>query len=232
MQFNTYFAPTQADQNRVVAALRSSGFQVTRTFPNRTIVDAMGPASAAEALFATEIHRVLQPGRGERYINVRPAVIPPGLRDVMAGIVGLTNVRTLHADNIRARGVAPFTGKSTILGPDGGYGPAAFLGAYDLPGRHGYFGQGQAAGIVMDADYVDSDLASFLNYFTVARSTKVPTVRILIDGGPPSGITADSAETTLDIETIAGLAPDAGLYVYEFPSFEYDSISWTPTNRL
>jgi kumamolisin len=46
---------------------------------------------------------------------------------------------------------------------------------------------------------------------------------VLVDGGPPPGLSTDSVETTLDVETIVSIAPGTALYVYEAP---YDE----PTN--
>jgi subtilase family serine protease len=222
-QFTNYFAPAASDLARVVVSLRSAGFTVTKVYPNRTIVDATAPAAVAARYFGTDIHSVTQVGYGERYVNVTPASAPSSVRDVLAGVVGLSNIRYIHKELARAPGVRPALGGGNIFGPDGGYGPAAFLGAYDMPGKHGVDGKGQKAGIVIDADYLTTDLAAYLTYFNVPRSAATPTKRVLIDGGPPAGLTADSDETTLDIETIASLAPQAAIYVYEFPSFEKDS---------
>ena len=221
-QFADYFSPTPRDLARVVTSLRHDGFAITKVYPNRTIVDASAPAAVVARYFGTDIHRVVQAGYGERFVNVRPASAPAALRDVLAGVVGLSNIRYIHADHVRAPGIKPAFSGGNIFGPDGGYGPAAFLGAYNFPGKKGVAGKGQTAGIVIDADYLDSDLAGYLGYFNVPRSSATPTVRVLIDGGPPAGLTPDSVETTLDIETIASLSPKAGIYVYEFPSFSSD----------
>jgi subtilase family serine protease len=85
-QFNSYYAPTEKQEEAVVRSLQSAGFTITQRFPNRTIVDAKAPSSKVEAFFATEIHTVAQGKYGERYTNVKaatvPATIAPLVRDV------------------------------------------------------------------------------------------------------------------------------------------------------
>ncbi|MGH8165196.1 MAG: hypothetical protein ACREP1_12765, partial [Rhodanobacteraceae bacterium] len=147
------------------------------------------------------------------------------LRGVLTGVAGLNNLQIIHTDNVRGhatRRIAPqLAVPGQLFGPDGGYGPTAFIKAYDLPTRQ-VTGRGQVSAVVIDADFLDSDLASYLQYFGVAR-TGPPTVRVLIDGGPPPGLGSfDSVETTLDVETIVSLAPATSLYVYEFPDFSND----------
>src|SRR5215472_4347737 len=39
-QFPAYFAPSQRDSARAIAALQHAGFRITHTFANRTMIDA------------------------------------------------------------------------------------------------------------------------------------------------------------------------------------------------
>ena len=91
-QFNAYFAPSAADYERTALALGRAGFRVSRTFANRTVLDAVAPAAAAERYFKTEIHAVVQAGVGRRYANVRPAIVPTELRATVASVSGLSNL--------------------------------------------------------------------------------------------------------------------------------------------
>ncbi|MEO6991854.1 MAG: protease pro-enzyme activation domain-containing protein [Candidatus Baltobacteraceae bacterium] len=111
-----------------------------------------------------------------------------------------------------------------ITGPDGGYGPLAVAGGYDLPVQHGYSGTGHATGVAISGDYQNSDLSTFLSYFGVNRSGPA-TVRVAVDGGAgfnPSS--PDSEESTLDVETIVGNAPGTALYMYLFPDLSSQHI--------
>ena len=226
-QFDDYFSPAATAYARAGASLAKAGFSVTRTYANRTILDASAPVAVAERYFSTEFHNVAQTGYGVRYQNVRPAVLPADVQGVITNVVGLNNIGRFHTFNHRlprsgSPGKAPLLATpGQLFGPDFGYGPAAYIDAYGLPTKK-VQGKGQVTAVVIDADFLDSDLAAYLNYFGVSRSGPA-TVRIPIDGGPPPGLGSfDSVETTLDVETIVSLAPATSLYVYEFPNFTND----------
>ncbi len=228
-QFNASFAPDEATYGRVVQSLRAAGFSITGSYNNRTVVDAQAPKVAVERYFHTRIHRVDQPGYGIRYANVDPAVVPTELRGLIAGVDGLHDLTVVHSNHVFGhRLLAPETRIGGALhGPDGGFGPAAFARAYDFPVQHPvaagskqtYDGRGRTVANVIDADFLESDLAGYLQYFGVTR-TGPPTVRVYVDGGPPRGEgSPDWPEPTLDVETIVSLAPGVALYAYEFPDF-------------
>ena len=96
-QFADRYAPTLAQEERVVRALERAGFTITKRFPNRTIVAATARTSVVESFFSTEIHSVRQGKYGERYTNVTPATLPsdiePLVRDV--SLNNLVVVRTV-----------------------------------------------------------------------------------------------------------------------------------------
>jgi subtilase family serine protease len=109
-QFNDYYAPTAQQEGSIVHALQSAGFTVTQRFPNRTIVDAKAPSSVVERFFSTEIHTVQQGKYGERFTNVKEAVVPaaiaPYVRD--ASLSNLVVARPLtEQDGITSQRTAP-----------------------------------------------------------------------------------------------------------------------------
>jgi len=224
-QFDAYFSPEPQTYAHVLASLKSASFTIGHAYSNRSLLDATAPSSVVERYFSTEIHRVAPSGgQGVRYQNVRPAIAPPDVRGLIEGVTGLDNVTRFRTANqfahasgtARARPYLAVPGQ--LFGPDYGYGPTAFIDAYKIPTKTAV-GKGQASGVVIDADFLDSDLAAYLQYFGVYRSGP-PTVRVPIDGGPPPGLgSPDSVETTLDVETIVSIAPGTSLYVYEFPDF-------------
>jgi subtilase family serine protease len=240
-QFNASFAPTPADYARVASTLQQNGFRVTQTYTNGTVIDATGTVGAADRLFSTDIHAVNQIGYGIRYANATPGHEPAALRGLIASVSGLHTLTLVHPYFARAPrhlGVVPDAAGAPLNGPRGGYGPLAFSQGYLFPeqfkssGGKYYDGTGRTSGVVIDADFLDSDLASFLSYFKVTR-TGPATVRVPIDGGPPKGDgSGDSVETTLDVETIVSNAPGTGLYVYEFPNFDNDSYITDAYNKV
>ncbi len=232
-QFDGYFAPTISDYERTAAALRRAGFRITQTFVNRTVVDATAPAAVAERYFTTQIHGVVQSGVGARYSNAVPALIPAELHDVVASVSGLNNLNVVaplyrlpspaerFAQQQRAQSQS--SSKSIggpLYGPDGGYGPLATAQGYDLPVQHGYNGSGRAAGVIIWADYLASDLTGYAKKFGITRTGT--TSKVSVDGGASfNGNINDpsnaSLEAELDAETILGNSPGANIVVYEFP---------------
>jgi len=239
-QFNATFAPRPADYARVAAALQKNGFRVTQTFTNGTVIDARGTVGAADRLFSTDIHTVNQAGYGLRYANATPAHEPAALRGLITAVSGLQTLTLVHTDLWKATphfGVAPDAAGPPLKGPVNpeygiaGYGPLAFSQGYlfpeqfKSPGGTYYDGTGRTSGIVIDADFLDSDLAAFLKYFKVTR-TGPATVRVPIDGGPPAGDgSSGSDEATLDVETEVSNAPGTALYLYEMPDFQSPNFS-------
>jgi subtilase family serine protease len=231
-QFNERYAPAATDYARTLGVLRANGFSIAQTYANRTVVDAVGTVGSAERLFATTIHQFRQTGGIEAIANVTPAVAPASLRGLVFAVSGLDTRPRLKADYAPLPPSALAPASADRVGPPlrgpvssitnaSGFGPYAFAQAYNFPEQHAAIdGSGRSAGIVIDADFLDSDLRFFLKYFKITRPGSAETRRVLVDGGPPPGLAdPDSLETTLDVETIVSSAPGVNLYVYEFPTF-------------
>lgn len=234
-EFNAAFSPTVAEYAKAVASLRRAGFRITQVYSNRTVIDASGSVASAERYFATKIDRVAQPGYGIRFANVTPAQVPADLRGLVFSVGGLHDLAVLHTHVMsvkRGFAVPAFAWRAEsknplLFGPANptsglaGYSPAALTHAYDFPIAHNpsYDGRGSTAGIVIDADFWNTDLTKFLAYFKIKHSA--PVERVAIDGGPgaPSAGDSDTVEATLDVESLIGTAPGAALYVYETPNF-------------
>jgi kumamolisin len=231
-EFAAYFSPSPAAYSRTIAALERAGFTIRHTFPNRLVVDANAPAPVAERYFATEIHRVVQPGHGIRYANARPASLPSELRGDVEGVVGLNNIEWFRTTEVRRPfDPQPHSIVDKIIGPPlhgpaGGFGPLAWAQGYDMPVQHQipgkpsgttYDGTGRTAGIVIPADPSDSDLAQFLTFFKVKRTGT--TNRIHVDGPGPCPSCGADLEAALDYQTIVGVAPGATVDVYEPANF-------------
>ena len=108
-EFDDRYAPTPAQEQRVVQALQRAGFTIVQRFSNRTIVDATGRSALVERFFSTEIHNVSQGKYGERYTNVAPATAPreiaPIVRDI--SLNNLIVVRTVAEPPPRHRHPTP-----------------------------------------------------------------------------------------------------------------------------
>lgn len=91
-----------------------------------------------------------------------------------------------------------------------GWGPQSVQDGLCMPVNYGYDGTGQTAGIVIDKEVNPSDLSQWLSAFSITRTGTLAYT--LIDGAPAA--TDDEGEATLDLETIAALAPGANVVVY------------------
>jgi subtilase family serine protease len=232
-QFDASFAPTTVDYARAIASLRRAGFRIAQTYANRTVIDAVGTAAAADGYLRTRIDRVEQPGYGKRYANVTPAYVPSDISDLVFAVSGLQNLSLARTHYRKVERGAPSrlhrntASAPNLFGPTSsgtglfGYSPLAFAIGYDAPVTHDSQdnGKGRTAGIVIDADYSDTDLGAFLSYFGITR-TGPPTVRVSVDGGPDKHyVNTDSLEATLDAESLVGVSPGVALRVYEIPEF-------------
>jgi hypothetical protein len=85
---------------------------------------------------------------------------------------------------------------------------------FNFPDQQGCAGDQQTVGIVMDAPIAQSDLAGYMSTAYLQYFGTLTTE--LIDGGD-NGYDDDGIETALDVETVAGLAPDANILLYDIP---------------
>jgi subtilase family serine protease len=214
-EFNARFAPPPRSQSQVIGVLEKAGLTIARTYKNRTIVEAVGPSSAAERLFATRIDYWIQAGNGARYKNVTDAVMPASLRGLVVAVTGLDDlVAFAPYTQIVPRGEFPAMTQSKLRGPNGELGPLGFQRAYDEPIVHGYDGTGRAIANTMSGDINDNDLDAFLDYFHIKPAHRLH--RIAVDGGR---FGRGDIETTIDIEAMLGTAPGALVYQYSFTDF-------------
>jgi subtilase family serine protease len=219
-QFREIYAPSEADYAQTLAALQRLGLRATHLYANRTVIDVTASAAVVERAFSARIENVRRADGSIGYASATPIALPFELQRTVLGIAGFDNA---HFNTFNRRGRRSSAKPGPLQGPDTGLGPIAIERVYDMGTLHGYDGTGQAAGVVIDADYLNSDLAKYLKFFKVTR-TGPPTIRVPIDGGPPPGLSYDSTETTLDVETIVGTAPGVALYVYEMPQIDSASI--------
>jgi kumamolisin len=239
-QFAASYAPSAADYRKVATSLQRAGFHIDATYANRTVVDASASVGTIERYFETTIHRVRPGSGGDAYANVRPAYAPRELNGLILAVDGLTTVaiaQPYHETVKRGNpSHAPKVANASLFGPIStytnarGYAPLAFSAGYDLPVMHAngakhYNGSGRTSGIVIDADFAESDLRAFLAYFKIER-TGPATKRTLLKGGPPKGDAgADSVEAALDAEAMVGNAPGTALQMYEIPSLSGANIT-------
>ncbi len=219
-EFRRYFAPTPTEYAQTIAQLQRAGFTIVRTSVNRTLIDAAGPAPLANAMVSSfSTRRTLQAGRTG---FARPAIAAalPFVDSVVGASPGtsgmaprLAAARSLAASHMN-RGHHDNDAAGPLVGPDGGYAPAAVVGGLDFPGRHGYDGRGVKVADIIDGAPLEADIQIFLHQFGIPR-TGPPTTIIPVDGG--NGPDPDLAD--IDAEWIVGSAPGVSLYEYDMAQF-------------
>jgi hypothetical protein len=113
------------------------------------------------------------------------------------------------------------------LAPNGGYLPTDVANALDFPVQHGWDGTGQTIAIVIDSDVPRSDIAAYLAANKLPSSTSRITTIAVSPLPAPTVVPTNGAqdEATLDVETVAGLAPGANIRIYEMADLSDTSIT-------
>lgn len=114
---------------------------------------------------------------------------------------------------------AALTGNPTYKG---GWTPYGVASALDYPVQHGWNGSGQNVAIVIDSDVTRANIQAYVTQFGIPMPT-ITTVSV--DGASGVATNGDQVEAYLDVETVAGLAPGAHIYIYDMPGLDDKSIA-------
>jgi len=89
--------------------------------------------------------------------------------------------------------------------------------AFDFPVQHGCNGTGQTVAVTIDSPVEQGDINEYLRAAGVTQTGKI--LNLAVDGGGTysTDISSATGEASLDVETIAGLAPGANIRVYNVP---------------
>jgi pseudomonalisin len=244
-EFSESFGPTPGQVATLRSNLEAAGFRVKDIAPTQLMIRAVAPSAVVERYFQTEMHTVNQAGYGERYVNVRPAVLPPPLASIVKS-VRLNNLfvgfhPTVHrkpmpavtqaaarASSRTAEGSVPLSASamtakrpSALTGPfydsGGAIGPPLIAKAFDFPVQHGYDAYALDVAVIMGSDVSDSDLWSFFSKYQIPRRGSV--WRIPVNGAVIGQVDPQiGLESALDVETIGSLAPGSNVVLFIIPN--------------
>jgi kumamolisin len=224
--FTTRFAPSDAEADSVMAALRHAGFARVSLSASRTVVLAEGSAPVASAYFQTDIHRVAQSGHGSRYANLASAHMPDELAGHVLSVVGLDNLVKFTPHHQRAA-ISPASAMAPSLyeriqnGNFAGLYASALSAAYRFPQAGSGNGQHRGIGIVVDSDVGPDDLPT---YWAAAGVHRTGIVQPIYVHGAAPGASGDVVEAEIDTEISSSLAPSANIYILEVPAFDDVSV--------
>jgi hypothetical protein len=210
-QFTEQFGPTESDYLALITFAKSNNLTITRTHPNRTLLNVNGAVADIEKAFNVTLHLYNHPTEGRTFYA--PDTEPSLALDVSVLTVGgLNNYSLPRPMNLRrssgasAGNAVPLTGS----GPNGNYMGNDFRAAY-VPGVS-LTGSGQTVGLLEFDGYVANDIAS---YESQAGLPAVPLNNVLLDSYDGSA-GQNSAEVSLDIEMAVSMAPGlSSVVVYE-----------------
>ena len=215
-EFIDRFAPTQEDYDKVIAYAESLGLTVSKTHPNRILLNVVGRASSIESVFNLSLNYYEHTDGRKFYAPNKDPEVHVSIASVINGIVGLDNHAMWHPfhQNKQATGTSKRSNAASLSfpsGPGGGFAPNDIITAYNLTGVSAK-GSGQIVALFELGSYLTSDITADTQYFGLpaAQLTNIP-----VDGGSTSGI---DPEVALDIELALAVAPASQIYIYEGPN--------------
>ena len=232
-QFGAKFGPTLAQVATVEQALRSAGLVPGRLSSNRLSIPVRTTAAAAERAFGTTITQYRLADGRVAYANSAAVHVPAAAAPYVTAVLGLNTVDVPHSLAMRlgvprhrlapaararlrpsASGPQPCTAATeaaTSFGTLTADELASYYGMSPLYGL-GDLGAGVHVALAEFEDNSVSDVAAYLSCYDLHTTVHY----IPVDDGPPAG--SGSGEAALDIEDVAGLAPDATIDVYQAPN--------------
>lgn len=212
-QFTDRFGPTEASYQIVINFLRTNGFTVVDTHPNRVIVDVRGSVADIERTFNLKLNVFNHPKEARTYFA--PDSEPLLSSQVPIQHIGGLDDFIIPHPALLLRDPAELTNGPVPLGgsgPSGSYRGSDFRAAYAPGIPANWNGSGQMVGLLQ----FDGYNASAINaYESQAGLPQVPLINILLDEFNGSA-GANNIEVALDIEMCVSMAPGlSAILVYE-----------------
>jgi subtilase family serine protease len=203
VQFGARFGPTAQQLAAVAGALRARGLSPGRPAADRLSIPVTAPASALERAFGVTLARYRLPGGRVAFANTAAPRIPAAAVGYVAGVLGLDDLSQPRSLAVRpARSASPLRAAGQL---------ASYYGMASLY-KLGDFGRGVRVALAELEPDSASDIAAYKSCYGLRTAISYTTV----DGGAGSG--SGSGEAALDIEDLAGLAPDVTIDVYQAPN--------------
>lgn len=198
---------------------------------NRLAIPVTAPASAIERAFGITLGSYRLPGGRKAYANTSAPRVPAAVAPLIQGVLGLDDLYPeQHLSGPLTAAPLASTASGRVAGPASpasGPGPqpcSAAVGTAntaDTIAAHyglsllylmGDFGKGVRVGVLELEPNLPSDITAYEQCYGI--HTKVNYLKV--DGGAGSG--AGVGEAALDIEMVAGLAPQSQIDVYQAPN--------------
>jgi subtilase family serine protease len=228
-QFGPMFGAAASTVNGVASTLTSLGLTPGQVSSNDLTLPVSTTVAGAEAAFGVQIHQYRLASGRVGFANTSPPKVPSTIAPDLISILGLSDVATQQPLDIRSPTGSRRTTAADVLSPNAS-GPTPCAAASDTGYSHtadqlahaygldtgayasGRLGAGETVALFELEPFSSSDISAYESCYGVSTTVNVTTV----DGGAGTG--TGSGEAALDIEDVAGLAPDATIDVYEAPN--------------
>jgi subtilase family serine protease len=207
-QFAAEFGPSDQDYQALIKFAEQNGLTVTRTYPNRVLLDVTGAVQDVEKVLHINMLTYRHPSRGEFYAPDREPSLD--FDTTVLDISGLDNFsvpRPMGLTTVPLGEIKPYV---TGSGPRGYFIGKDFRAAYSPDVT--LTGSGQIVGLLEFDGFYAGDVQKNA---AQAGVPPVPTQTVLVDGvsGAPGG---DNIEVILDIMMASYMAPGLSkVMVYE-----------------
>jgi hypothetical protein len=230
-QFGPRFGASPGTISQVTSALSSLGLNVGPVSANDLFLPVSTTAGRAAAAFGAPIHRYRLPSGRLAFANADRPHVPSAISPDLVGILDLSNVaspqpldaiapmarRHLSAAPLwstQGTGPTPCAAEQTAAAslPTNTYSADQLAHAYGFDTgayANGHSGAGETVALYELGSFSGSDVAAYESCYGIATTVNIEPV----DGGAVAG--SGSGETTLDVEVVAGLAPEATIDVYQ-----------------
>ncbi len=200
-EFTERFGSSAQDYAAVAHFLEENGMKVTRTSPNRLVLNITSSVANIERAFQVRMGLYQHPTEPRTFYSPDREPVPAGLAVPLWHISGLDNFSIPHPASLKRAVEA--SGNASGSGPGG-----AFLGS-DI--RLAYYsgsmaGAGQSVGLLEFAGYNITDVNDYFSQ--VGQTLAVPVIGVSTDGSSLSCTgTCSDTEQALDIEEAISMAP-------------------------
>ncbi len=220
-QIARQFGASNATIRKVSSWLTGQGFQIVSASPLRT--NLVVRASAAHIAKAFRVLLQTRSLDGQSFFGPSAApTLPSAIAPLITSITGLTNfshigltasMPIMHTPTGRASSpVQSSAGDCTLYGVLGGVTRNTVAQAYSIDQLYkaGYEGDGMKVAVVELGDtYSRDDVANY----AACNGDQLHLSNVQVDNPLPAG--SGSGEATLDLEMVAGLAPNAEILDYQ-----------------
>lgn len=200
------YGASQDDIDKVTQVMSGFGLKTVSSSVGARTVRLSGTISAMESAFNVKLFNYAH-ASGNYRGRVGYLFVPDELKDIVQGVFGLDNRRTVRRRRqpVRDTGVRQALSSS----PPTWHVPQQFGTHYHFPQGDG---TGQTIGILeFGGGYFSGDLSKFCEKASVSIPKVTP---ISTDGTSTESKDGAEGEVMLDIEVVAGLCPKASIVVY------------------